>query len=227
MTLQRGLRTLRTAMIAVLGTGLLAAPVAAEELLATRLGELLGQERQSIGIVPSARLSALTAPPRADAADTVVAPSGFAYDEGYLASVPAASGGDQWQCLAEALYFEARGESVRGMFAVGEVILNRVESSSFPGSVCGVVHQGTGRRYACQFTYTCDGNAETIHEPAAWVRVGKVARLLLDGAPRDLTSGATHYHTRAVSPRWARSFPQTAAIGSHLFYRQPTRTASN
>lgn len=227
MTLQRGLRTLRTAMIAVLGTGLLAAPVAAEELLATRLGELLGQERQSIGVVPSARLSALTAPPRSDARDAAVTPDGFAYDDSYLAAVPEASGGDQWQCLAEALYFEARGESVRGLFAVGEVILNRVESSSFPGSVCGVVHQGTGQRYACQFTYTCDGNAETIHEPAAWVRVGKVARLLMDGAPRSLTDGATHYHTRAVSPRWARSFPQTAAIGSHLFYRQPTRTASN
>jgi len=59
-----------------------------------------------------------------------------------------------------------------------------------------------------------------IHEPAAWERVGKVARLLIDGAPRELTSGATYYHTRAVNPRWASVFDRTASIGAHYFYRQ-------
>ncbi|NBT31970.1 MAG: cell wall hydrolase, partial [Rhodobacteraceae bacterium] len=73
-----------------------------------------------------------------------------------------------------------------------------------------------------------DGKSDAIHDQSAWREVGKVAELLLDGtAPRDLTNGATHYHTRAVSPSWARRFPQTAAIGSHLFYRQPVQTASN
>ena len=55
----------------------------------------------------------------------------------------------------------------------------------------------------------------------------EVARAALDGAPRTLTGGATHYHTTAVSPSWAARFPQTAQIGVHLFYRQPVRTASN
>lgn len=202
-------------------------PIAAEDVLATRLGELLGQERQALAVVPSTRLSALTAPPAAITRNVSTAPAQLEYSEAFLASVPAASGNDQWQCLTEALYFEARGETVKGLFAVGEVILNRADSASFPQSVCSVVHQGTGQRYACQFTYTCDGSPETVHEPAAWSRVAKVARLLMDGAPRDLTAGATYYHTKGVNPSWARRFDRTATIGAHYFYRAPVRTASN
>lgn len=200
--------------------GLLAGTAQADDLLAARLGALLGQERAAIQQVPDARLAALTAVPPASARNIPTAPVVITYDNAFLAAQPTASGGEQWRCLAEALYFEARGESVRGMFAVGEVIMNRVDSARFPNTLCGVINQGTGRRFACQFTYTCDGNAEVIHEPAAWARVGKVARLLIDGAPRTLTDGATHYHTKAVNPRWARVFPRTVTIGSHHFYRQ-------
>lgn len=192
----------------------------ADDVLAARLGALLGQERAAIRQVSDVRVAALTAVPPASARNIPTAPDVITYDRAFLATLPAASGGEQWRCLAEALYFEARGESVRGLFAVGEVILNRVDSSRYPSTLCGVINQGTGRRFACQFTYTCDGNAEQIHEPAAWARVGKVARLLMDGAPRTLTDGATHYHTRAVNPNWARVFPRTATIGSHHFYRQ-------
>lgn len=149
------------------------------------------------------------------------------YSRDWLAKQSVKTGGDQWYCLAEALYFEARGESVKGQFAVAEVILNRVDSSAFPDTICGVVNQGTGRKYQCQFTYTCDGYAENIHEPRAWDRVGKVAGLMLKGAPRQLTSGATHYHTKAVKPRWSKKFPRTATIGVHHFYRMPTRVSSN
>ncbi|WP_281983979.1 cell wall hydrolase [Thalassorhabdomicrobium marinisediminis] len=196
------------------------APAQADTVLQARLGALLGQERAAIQEVPNVRLAALTAVPPASARNLQTAPGTITYDRAFLAAQPVATGGDQWQCLAEALYFEARGESVEGMFAVGEVILNRVDSARYPSSLCGVINQGTGRRYACQFTYTCDGNAEVIAEPAAWRRVGKVARMLIDGAPRTLTNGATHYHTRAVNPRWARVFPRTTTIGSHHFYRQ-------
>lgn len=196
------------------------AAVQADEVLAARLGALLGQERAAIQQVPDIRVAALTAVPRAAARNIATAPDIITYDRAFLATQPGASGGEQWRCLSEALYFEARGESVRGMFAVGEVILNRVDSARYPGTLCAVINQGTGRQFACQFTYTCDGAAEQIHEAAAWAKVGKVARLLMDGAPRQLTDGATHYHTRAVNPRWARVFPRTAAIGSHYFYRQ-------
>ena len=143
------------------------------------------------------------------------------YDRAYLAGLRDADGGAQWRCLTEALYFEARGERTRGIFAVAEVILNRVDSNRFPDSVCAVVNQGTGERYRCQFTYTCDGRAETVREQRAWTRVGKVAKLMLDGAPRLLTSGATHYHTRAVDPNWSRVFARVSTIGDHHFYRMP------
>lgn len=199
----------------------------ADEVIASRLSALLGQERQSLSVVPDARMAALTTLPPAAERDVQLAPTQISYDRSFLAALPAASGGAQWQCLAEALYFEARGETVEGMFAVGEVIMNRVASASYPNSLCGVINQGTGRKYACQFTYTCDGKEERISEPGAWTRVGKVAKLLVDGAPRVLTDGATHYHTNAVSPSWSKRFPRTATIGSHYFYREPTRTASN
>lgn len=205
------------AVFAILCMG---APAQADDVLAARLGALLGQERAAIQQAPDVRIAVLTAVPPASAGNIPIAPDIITYDVAFLNGQPTASGGEQWRCLAEALYFEARGESVRGMFAVGEVIMNRVDSARYPNTLCGVINQGTGRKFACQFTYTCDGNAEVIHEPAAWAKVGKVARLLVDGAPRQLTDGATHYHTRAVNPRWARVFPRTTTIGSHHFYRQ-------
>ncbi|MEO3415478.1 cell wall hydrolase [Roseovarius sp. CAU 1744] len=149
------------------------------------------------------------------------------YSRAWIDAQPAVKGGDEWACLAEALYFEARGESVKGQFAVAEVILNRVDSPRFPDSVCAVVNQGTGRKYQCQFTYTCDGHKEIINEPRAFQRVGKVAKLMVSGAPRQLTDGATYYHTRAVSPRWSRKFARTTSIGEHHFYRPQTRVSLN
>ncbi len=146
----------------------------------------------------------------------------------WIDTQPAATGGSEFECLAQALYFEARGETVKGQFAVAEVILNRVKNTQFPNTVCGVIHQGTGRPYQCQFTYTCDGYKEVIREQNAYERVSKVARLSLDGPSTNLTQGATYYHTTAVNPRWARSFARTARFGVHLFYRDDRyRTASS
>lgn len=213
---------------AATATLLIAAPAAnADEVIASRLSALLGQERQSLSVVPDARMAALTTLPPADERSVQIAPQTLTYDRSFLAALPTASGGPQWRCLSEALYFEARGETVKGLFAVAEVIMNRVDSASYPNSVCGVINQGTGRKYACQFTYTCDGKEEVINEPRAFERVAKVAKLMVEGGERPLTSGATHYHTKAVNPSWASRFPRTATIGVHHFYRQPTRTASN
>ena len=211
----------------VAATVMLVQPAFADNVLASRLGALLGQEREALEMVPDNRLAVLTTVPAPADRSIALAPGAIEYSSAFLASLPVTSGGSEWRCLAEALYHEARGETAQGMFAVGEVILNRVESADYPNSVCGVVHQGTGRKYACQFTWTCDGLSDAINERTAFNKVGKVAKLLIDGAPRELTDGATHYHTRAVNPSWASRFPRTAAIGAHLFYRQPTRTASN
>lgn len=225
---QGAARIMRTLGVGALAAALqIATPAFADEVLASRLSELLGQERQSLRVIASTQLSALTTPPTALSREMQTSPIDFDYSKDYLASIPAAGGGNDWECLSEALYFEARGESVRGIFAVAEVILNRVDSSTFPNSVCGVINQGTGRMYACQFTYTCDGNSERIREPAAYEMVGKIARLMLDGGNRVLTNGATYYHTTAVRPTWSRRFERTTQIGVHLFYRAKTRTASN
>jgi len=135
-----------------------------------------------------------------------------------LDSMPNVTGDKHWQCLTEALYFEARSETLEGQFAVGEVILNRVDSRKFPNSVCGVVTQGAHRLNACQFSYNCDGKAEHFAEAKAYARSGKLAKLLIDGRARVLTNGATYYHTSAVNPSWSRAFTKTAQIGTHIFY---------
>lgn len=179
--------------------------------------ELIGQEKRALQNMKEDRLASLLKPGAGK----------FAYSRQWVDAQKAVKGDAEWRCLSEALYFEARGESVKGQFAVGEVILNRVDNPNYPNTVCGVINQGTGRKYACQFTYTCDGHKEVIGEPRAFERVGKIAKLLISGAPRQLTDGATHYHTRAVNPSWARIFPRTATIGVHHFYRQPTRLSQN
>lgn len=179
-----------------------------------RLGSLFGAERRAL---TSTELSSLVRPAERNLSMS------DKMTEDYLAVLPAPSGGDEWACLSEALYFEARGEKIKGIFGVAEVILNRVDDRRYPDSVCGVINQGTGERYRCQFTYTCDGRPETIRDIAAYEKVGKVARIMLNGAPRTLTNGATHYHTKSVNPRWSNIFPRTTTIGYHHFYREPSR----
>jgi spore germination cell wall hydrolase CwlJ-like protein len=185
-----------------------------------RLSALVGAENRTLTSVRGKNLSRLVEAPSAKGKDA----AGL-YSLDRLASLPKANGGKEWSCLTEALYFEARGETLKGIFGVAEVILNRVDDPRYPSSVCGVINQGTGERYRCQFTYTCDGRPEVMSEARARELVGKVARVMLDGAPRVLTDGATHYHTKSVKPRWARVFPRTATIGYHHFYRQPDRIA--
>lgn len=148
------------------------------------------------------------------------------YSRKRLNAMSSPHGGKQWECLTEALYFEARGETLKGIFGVAEVILNRVDHPRYPSSVCKVVNQGTGERYRCQFSYTCDGRPELMRDERAHGIVGKIAKIMVDGAPRKLTKGATHYHTKSVNPKWAKVFPRTTTIGFHHFYRQPERIAS-
>jgi spore germination cell wall hydrolase CwlJ-like protein len=183
----------------------------------TPVKKLMDEEARALSSISQKRLMSYLQRPEV----------GLTYSRAWLDAQPEVSGGPQWECLAEALYFEARGETVKGQFAVAEVIMNRVDSAEFPDSICGVVNQGTGRKYQCQFTYTCDGHAEVIAEPRAHARVGKVAHMMMRAASRPLTEGATHYHTRAVNPRWARVFPRTATIGVHHFYKMPTRLSQN
>jgi hypothetical protein len=126
--------------------------------------------------------------------------------------------GSEWECLTEALYFEARGEPLLGQVAVAEVILNRKYHKRFPNSVCGVISQGASRKNRCQFSYKCDGIDEIYHETNSYVTLGKIAKEMLEGAARELTNGATFYHNKTVKPSWAKKLNRTAVLGEHLFY---------
>jgi hypothetical protein len=129
----------------------------------------------------------------------------------------------QLNCLAQAVYYEARGETTRGQTAVAEVVLNRVRSRHYPNSVCGVVYQGSHRTTGCQFTFTCDGSLAHRPRGRAWEQARHVATQVLLGYARPLTHRATHYHTNAVNPIWSSGLVETAEIGSHVFYRFPNR----
>jgi hypothetical protein len=122
-------------------------------------------------------------------------------------------------CLTQAVYFEARGESVRGQQAVATVIMNRVKNPNFPKTVCGVVYQGAAHRNGCQFSFACDGQAERVVEHTAWDRARSVAARALSGAVlRDIGS-ATHFHATGVDPEWGSRMLRVAQVGLHVFYR--------
>lgn len=193
---------------------LMALPVSAEAV-SRELSAMIERDETAIKRLSKARVDALF---RRVSTGSV---GSIQYTRSFLDALPAAQGGKHLNCLSEALYFEARGETIKGQFAVAEVIMNRVASSRYPDSVCGVINQGTGRKFACQFTYTCDGRAEVITEKSTYARLRKIAKLSMSDLPKTLTKGATHYHTTAVKPKWSRVFPRTAKIGVHLFYREP------
>ncbi|MGA2126711.1 MAG: cell wall hydrolase [Xanthobacteraceae bacterium] len=124
------------------------------------------------------------------------------------------------RCLTDAIYFEARGESVRGQIAVAQVVLNRAFSGYYPHDVCGVVYQNAQRHLACQFTFACDGRSKAIREPDAFERASRISKAALDGTVWLPQVGrATHYHAYWVHPGWTRGMSKLDRIGVHTFYR--------
>lgn len=124
------------------------------------------------------------------------------------------------KCLAEAVYFEARGEAVRGQIAVAQVVLNRAFSGKYPETVCGVVYQNKNRHYACQFTFACDNIPDVVREPDMWDRARKIAKAMLDGKlwlPE--VDRSTHYHAYWVRPSWVSEMKKMYKFGVHTFYR--------
>ncbi len=188
--------------------------------IAKHLSGLIGQENRVFSALNEDDLAYLG--PRVSQPSPPRPEQKVKFSNDWLDAQPYIEGDAQWRCMAEALYFEARGESVKGQYAVAEVIMNRVASPHFPDTVCHVVHQGGVQRYHCQFSYHCDGRAEVIHEHKAYRRVAKVAYSVLHGANTHLTRGATHYHTTSVRPAWSKRLVETASIGRHDFYRYPS-----
>jgi spore germination cell wall hydrolase CwlJ-like protein len=120
-------------------------------------------------------------------------------------------------CLTQAVYYEARGETPAGQAAVAQVVLNRVRHPAFPKSVCSVVFQ---RAFGvCQFSFACDGSMRRGREAGAWGRARKVASRAIAGYVMPSVGNATHFHTINVSPGWGPRMVRVQQVGLHIFYR--------
>jgi spore germination cell wall hydrolase CwlJ-like protein len=122
------------------------------------------------------------------------------------------------ECLSQAVYYEARGETPAGQAAVAQVVLNRVRHPAFPKSICAVVFQGA-RTSSCQFSFACDGASHHPIESLAWRRAEKVAAKALDGGVMSDVGNATHFHVAGLNAGWGPGLLKVAQIGSHIFYR--------
>lgn len=124
-------------------------------------------------------------------------------------------------CLARAVYFEARSESELGQLAVAKVILNRVKDPEYPKSICGVVYQGSGRRNSCQFSFACDGLPDDVRSASSWANAKRIAQMAISGDAKVAAVGsATNYHADYVRPAWAKNMKRLIKIGRHVFYEE-------
>ena len=151
------------------------------------------------------------------------------------ASEPIESMHKQIICMADNIYWEARNQPVKGMWAVALVTDNRVEDKRFPNTHCEVIKQGPtskwwyenhGKivpiRHRCQFSWYCDGKSDEI--PLYDIDVYRTAliiaqKVFFGSYSTDITKGATHYHAISVNPYWAKTLKRVARIGKHIFYR--------
>jgi len=124
-------------------------------------------------------------------------------------------------CLARAIYFEARSEPEAGQIAVANVILNRVKSKTYPNTICGVVYEGAHRMNSCQFSFACDGKQDIPRGRKEWRKAMHLAdRAMAGDAYVRVVSTATHYHADYVNPRWASAMKRLIKIGRHIFYHE-------
>jgi len=129
------------------------------------------------------------------------------------------------RCLAEAMYYEARGEGTSGQKAIAEVIFHRMRTGNYGHSICAVVYEGASQP-GCQFSFTCNGELAVKKAPEAWMQAQVLAAKILTGEERlgDETLGATNFHAASVDPEWAGELIRTVQIGNHVFYRNAPRS---
>ena len=172
----------------------------------------------ALGAVAVAVILSIPRPVAEPAAVRVALPATPPAQAAAVAAVASTRKSRDLDCLTEAVYFEARGESRDGQAAVAQVVLNRVKHPAFPKTVCGVVYQGVKGR-GCQFSFTCDGKGERAEEGAAWRRARWVAARALAGVVVPQVGSATHFHAARVQPGWGPGFARVAQVGLHVFYR--------
>ena len=118
------------------------------------------------------------------------------------------------KCLAQAVYFEARGEPIEGQLAVAEVVINRARSGIYPANYCDVVTQ------PAQFSFVRRGQIPTADEgSAAWQRAAAIAEIAQQNLWQSKASDALYFHATYVRPSWAHQKTQLAQIDTHIFYR--------
>lgn len=132
----------------------------------------------------------------------------------------------QVYCLALNIYYETRGSNYADRVAVADVVINRVEDTRYPDTICEVVKQGNKhpdgsmKRNQCQFSWYCDGKSDRPQDTDAWIDAQQIAWFMVwDRKHRGITEGATHYHANYVEPRWAKDLQLVGRIGVHIFYR--------
>ncbi len=183
-----------------------------------RRAEALGSTTPAQADSTPVEVAAVATPPRAEQPDTSAPPR--TERPAFAALVERDDAGREQRCLADAIYFEARGESEEGQAAVAQVVLNRAASGLYPSTICGVVYQNRRRHNACQFSFACDGRALRVNEPEAWRTAARIAAEVTAGTTYvSDVGGATHYHANYVRPRWARSLEKMDVIGRHVFYK--------
>ena len=134
-------------------------------------------------------------------------------------------------CMALNIYYETRSSNLADMYAVADVVLNRVGDTRYPNSICNVVKEGQqysdGRmkRNKCQFSWYCDGKSDVPRDRESWKKAQSVAWDMVQwNSYRGITEGSTHYHTTYVNPRWNKSrkgwsITRVGRIGAHVYYR--------
>lgn len=116
-------------------------------------------------------------------------------------------------CLANAVYFESRGEPVEGQLAVAEVVMNRASSGRYPADLCSVITQ------PAQFSFIRHGRFPKADKASdAWRKAVAVARIAREKLATKLPSGVLWYHATYVSPGWGKRLNRQAQIGLHIFY---------
>ena len=131
---------------------------------------------------------------------------------------------EQEVCLVQTIYFEARGETLRGQLAVANVILKRVSNKYFPNTICKVVKsgkyfKGSPVKNRCAFSYWCDGKSERMYDKLSYKKALTVKDLALSGSVVATVDKATHYHALYVNPKWAKEMKKISQIGKHIFYK--------
>jgi spore germination cell wall hydrolase CwlJ-like protein len=147
----------------------------------------------------------------------------FAYSDQLAARLEAArQRATDLRCLAENIYFEARGEPLAGQYAVAEVTLNRVASPYFPDTICEVVHEARWdplrRRMVGAFSWT---ELDVTHAPRGpeWREARVAAKAVYERTHTPVVPGALYYHATSIKPSWAHTKKSVAKIGNHIFYR--------